>query len=239
MSGSGLLFVRSPLSYMLIKLEIRRCAFLRLRFWSPRRNFLMGGSPAGKTSISLMRRLHASPDDPATWREFVDRYGGQVYAWCRHYNLQEADAEDVTQEVLLQLARSMRNFEYDARRSFRAWLKTLTHRAWCDFLEKRRRVQEGSGDSQVLQRLEETAARDDLEKRLGEEYDRELLEAAIFEIRRRVAAHTWEAFRLLAFEGLSGVEVAERLKMNVGTVYVARSSVQKMLKEQLKELEGS
>ena len=199
----------------------------------------MGGSPAGKTSATLMRRLHAAPDDPTTWREFVERYGRQVFSWCRHYSLQEADAEDVTQEVLLELARSMRKFEYDASRSFRAWLKTLTHRAWCDFLEKRRRAHQGSGDSQVLQKLEETAARDDLEKRLAEEYDRELLEAATFEVRRRVAAHTWEAFRLLAFEGLSGVEVAERLKMNVGSVYVARSSVQKMLKEQLAALEGS
>ncbi|CAN5467964.1 sigma-70 family RNA polymerase sigma factor [soil metagenome] len=199
----------------------------------------MDGAPAGKTSATLMRRLRALPDDPATWREFTERYGRQVLAWCRHYNLQEADAEDVTQEVLLELARSMRKFEYDPSRSFRAWLKTLTHRAWCDFLEKRRRVQQGSGDSQVLFRLEETAARDDLEKRLAEEYDRELLDAAIFEIRRRVAPNTWEAFRLLAFEGLSGADVAQRLNMNVGNVYVARSSVQKMLKEQLKTLEGT
>ena len=199
----------------------------------------MGGWPAGKTSATLLRRIHAVPDDPDTWREFTERYGRQVLAWCRHYNLQEADAEDVTQEVLLQLARSMRKFEYDPSRSFRAWLKTLTHRAWCDFLEKRRRVQQGSGDSKVFARLEETEARDDLEKRLAEEYDRELLDTAIFEVRRRVAPNTWEAFRLLAFEGLSGAEVAERLKMNVGNVYVSRSGVQKMLKEQLKLLEES
>ena len=197
----------------------------------------MGGSPAGKTSATLLRRLHAFPDDPATWREFTERYGSQVLAWCRYYGLQEADAEDVTQDVLLELAKSMRKFEYDASRSFRAWLKTLTYRAWSDFLKKRRRVQQGSGDSQVLQQLEETAAREDLENRLAEEYDRELLEVAIFEIRRRIAPHTWEAFRLLAFEELPGAEVARRLNMKVGNVYVARSSVQKMLKEQLEKLE--
>jgi RNA polymerase sigma-70 factor (ECF subfamily) len=78
----------------------------------------------------------------------------------------------------------------------------------------------------------------DLARRLEEEYDRELLELAVFEVRRRVAPATWEAFRLLAFEDLSGAEVAARLGMNIGSVYVARSNVQKMLKECLSSLES-
>jgi RNA polymerase sigma-70 factor (ECF subfamily) len=199
----------------------------------------MSGPPAGKTSITLMRRMQARPDDPANWREFTERYGRQIYVWCQYYRLQPADAEDVTQNVLLELARVMRKFEYDPARSFRAWLKTLTHRAWCDFLERRSRSQPGAGGGQEIEKLAEIEARDELEKRLAEEYDRELLEAAIFEVRRRVAPNTWEAFRLLAFEGMSGAAVATQLGVNVGSVYVARSNVQKMLKEQIRLLESS
>jgi RNA polymerase sigma factor (sigma-70 family) len=198
----------------------------------------MSGLPAGKTSTTLMRRMSARPDDPANWRDFIERYGRQIYAWCVHFNLQPADAEDVTQEVLVELSRVMRKFEYDRSRSFRAWLKTLTRRAWCDFLARRKGGQRGTGDSQVLHLLEQIEAGDDLEKRLAEEYDRELLEAAIFEVRRRVSPQTWETFRLLAFEGLSGAEVAKQLGIKLGNVYVSRSNVQKMLKEQLKNLEG-
>ncbi|CAN5552998.1 sigma-70 family RNA polymerase sigma factor [soil metagenome] len=197
----------------------------------------MSGLPAGKTSITLMKRMQARPDDPGNWREFTERYGRQIYAWCQYYRLQSADAEDVTQNVLLELARVMRKFEYDPARSFRGWLKTLTHRAWCDFLERRNRTQPAAGGSHEIEKLADIEARDELEKRLAEEYDRELLEAAIFEVRRRVAPNTWEAFRLLAFEGLSGADVAMKLGVKVGSVYVARSNVQKLLKEQISLLE--
>jgi RNA polymerase sigma-70 factor (ECF subfamily) len=48
--------------------------------------------------------------------------------------------------------------------------------------------------------------------------------------------HTWEAFRLLAVEGLSGKEVAEQLGMNVGAAIVARSKVSRMIREELAKL---
>jgi DNA-directed RNA polymerase specialized sigma24 family protein len=48
-----------------------------------------------------------SPLDQAAWNEFVERYGRRIYGWCRQWGLQEADAEDVTQDVLLRLARKM------------------------------------------------------------------------------------------------------------------------------------
>ena len=197
----------------------------------------MGGLPAGKTSASLLGRLRASPDDPSAWRDFADRYGRQVFDWCRQFGIQDADAEDITQEVFLDLATAIRTFQYDPSRSFRAWLRTLTHRAWCNFLRRRNRLHLGIGSDAARNSIAEAEARDDLNRRLEEEYDRELLAAAVFEVRRRVAPHTWEAFHLLAFEGLPGAEVAARLGLTIGNVYVARSSVQKLLKAQIKKLE--
>src|SRR5262245_56482687 len=182
---------------------------------------LMAEGPYARTSITLLGRLQSNPDDKEAWSEFVRRYGRIIFRWCRHWNLQEADAEDVTQNVLLELARKMKTFTYDPSQSFRGWLNTLTHAAWCDFVDSRRRHAQGSGDTVVLLQLQEIAARDDLARRLEEEYDQELLELAVFEVRRRVAPATWEAFRLLAFEGLSGAEVAAQLGMSVGNVYVA------------------
>ena len=190
------------------------------------------------TPVTLLQRLrHGS--DPEAWPRFVELYTPLLYAWARQVGLADEGAADLVQDVFAQLLDKLPTFIYDPQRSFRAWLKTLTHRAWCEFLDRRRRTQTGSGDSQVLSRLEQVEARDELEKRLAEEYDRELLDAAIFEVRRRVAPKTWEAFRLLAFEGTSGAEVAEKLGMKIGAVYVSRSNVQKMLKEQLKLLEES
>jgi RNA polymerase sigma-70 factor (ECF subfamily) len=56
-------------------------------------------------------------------------------------------------------------------------------------------------------------------------------------VRLRVAPHTWEAFRLLALEGLPAAEVAARVSLQVAMVYVAKSKVQKMLREEIAKLE--
>jgi RNA polymerase sigma-70 factor (ECF subfamily) len=199
----------------------------------------MGSSFAGRTSASLLARLRQNGTDQAAWAEFVRRYSRPIFHWCRKWKLQEADAEDVTQTVLLKLAEQMRTFTYDPARSFRAYLKTLTHRAWCNFLESRRRPGAGSGDSAVRELLQAVAARDDLVEHLKEEFDRELLDEAMARVRQRVEAHTWEAFALTALEGLSGAGAAQRLDLKVATVFKAKSKVQKMLQEEIARLEGT
>jgi RNA polymerase sigma-70 factor (ECF subfamily) len=191
-----------------------------------------------RTSPSLLRRLREDAGDQRSWGEFVQRYAPRIYAWCRHWQLQESDAQDVTQEVLLRLVEKLRHFEYDSGRSFRAWLKTVTHHAWQDFLARRQRAGLGSGDTAVIERLQSLEARDDLERHLEEAFEREVLEEAMTRVQLRVAPHTWEAFRLLTFEGLSGPEVAPRLGMQVTMVYVARGKVQRMLREEIDKLEG-
>jgi RNA polymerase sigma-70 factor (ECF subfamily) len=197
----------------------------------------MDSSFAARTSTSLLVRLRQEATDQAAWAEFVRRYSGQIYRWCRAWHLQEADAQDVTQTVLLKLAEQLRTFTYDPSQSFRAYLKTLTHRAWCNFLDSRRRQAAGSGDTAVLELLQTIAARDDLVEHLKEEFDRELLDEAMERVRRRVEAHTWEAFHLTAVEGLSGTAVGERLGLKVATVFKAKSKVQKMLQEEVRRLE--
>jgi RNA polymerase sigma-70 factor (ECF subfamily) len=187
----------------------------------------------------LLGRLRRDPANEAAWGEFVDHYGAKIYEWCRSWRLQEADAQDVTQNVLLKLAEKMKEFTYDPARSFRAWLKTITHHAWSDFLRARQRPGLGSGDSHVADLLQNTEARADLDQRLEKEYDRELLEEAIVRVRLRVAPQTWQAFRLTALDGLSGAEAARQVPMQVAQVFVARRRVQKMLKEEIARLENA
>jgi RNA polymerase sigma-70 factor (ECF subfamily) len=189
------------------------------------------------TSPTLLGRLARSPTDQAAWEEFVDRYGPQIDGWCRRWGLQQADAQDVTQNVLVELARQMGEFHYDPRGSFRAWLKTVAHRTWCKFVEARRRPGLGSGDSAVAALLDSVAAADDLLGRLDEESERELLERAMARVRLRVQPHTWEAFCLLALEEKPGNEVAAQLGMKVAAVYVAKSNVRKMIEEELARLD--
>jgi RNA polymerase sigma-70 factor (ECF subfamily) len=190
-----------------------------------------------RTSASLLGRLRQETKDQEAWAEFVRRYGAQILRWCNKWNLQEADAQDVTQTVLVKLAEKMQTFQYDPSRSFRAYLKTLTNYALCDFLESRKRPGAGAGGSVALDVLETVEAREDLLERLKSAFDQELLEEAIERIQARVEPHTWEAFRLTAIEGLAGAVVGEQLNMKVATVFKARSKVQQMLQDEIRRLD--
>src|SRR5262249_35132192 len=150
----------------------------------------------------------AGAADPGAWREFVRLYGPLLMGWCRRWGLQDADADDVTQTVLLKLAGRLRTFEYDPTRRFRGYLRAVAQNAWGDLLSARRRAVPGSGDSAVEDALASAPARDDLAAWLEAAYDQELLDLASERVRARVEPQTWGAFRLTALEGRSGAEAA-------------------------------
>ena len=197
----------------------------------------MADAPLPTTNVTLLTQLRQDPSDQAGWDEFVERYGRHIYRWCRQWKLQDADAEDVTQNILVKLTQKLRSFAYDPSRSFRGWLKTVAHHAWRDFEDSRRHAQPAAGDSHAQDLMLTLEAREDMMLKLEKAFDLELLEAAKVRVRLRVAPHTWEAFRLMALEGLPVAEVAARVHLQVAMVYVAKSKVQKMLQEEIGKLE--
>jgi len=198
---------------------------------------VVGQAQDSGTRDTLLGRVGHAPNDPRAWGEFVRHYGPKIYAWCGALGLQDSDARDVTQNVLLNLAVRLRDFEYDPERSFRAWLKTLTRHAWYNFRKTQQRPGQGTGDSMTWDRLTNVAAREDLARRLDEAFDQELLREAVARVRLRVEPLTWEAFRLLAQENWSGADAARHLGMKVATVFVARSKVMRMLRDEVAKLD--
>jgi RNA polymerase sigma factor (sigma-70 family) len=195
----------------------------------------MSSSTDSQTSLTLMDRLRQHPKDAGAWDRFVRRYRPKIYGWCRERGLQEADAEDVAQDVIAILTRKMASFRYDPSRRFHAWLKTITRHALSDLMARRCRAV-GDGPTPILETIE---ARADLERRIDELFDRELLDLAIARVRARVAAPTWDAFCLTTFEGHSGAEAARLLGIPVASVFVSKHRVQKMLREEIARLEGA
>jgi RNA polymerase sigma-70 factor (ECF subfamily) len=196
-------------------------------------------SSESQTSTTLLARLRQVPADQAAWGEFTERYGRKIYGWCRQWNLQEADAQDVTQMVLLKLVEKMQTFVYDPSRSFRAWLRTVARHAWSDYWDGRAARAVASGGTNAAQMLSTVEAREDLMKRLEDEFDREVLDEAMSRVRQRVIPRTWRAFEMMAMEGRSGAETASALGMKVATVFVAKSKVNKLLQEERRKLEAS
>ena len=190
-----------------------------------------------KTRATLLGRLRSAPQDTEAWAEFVECYGGKVYDWCRAWGLQPADAQDVSQNVFLMLTSRLQHFQYEPTGCFRAWLKTVTHHAWQDYMRKWRRDRSGSGTDTSVAALLTLEAREDLSRRLMDAFDEDIYREAVARIRLRIEPRTWDAFQLLAIEGLSGAEAAHRLGMKVATVFVARSKVQHMLSAEIARLD--
>src|SRR6187200_1098961 len=110
------------------------------------------------TRASLLLRLR-DPQDEAAWAEFVRLYAPLIYGYAHKQGLQDADAADLTQEVLGRVARSAARLEYDpAKGTFRGWLFRVVRNELCDFGAARKRHRPGSGDTGVKRRLEEQPA---------------------------------------------------------------------------------
>jgi RNA polymerase sigma factor (sigma-70 family) len=187
------------------------------------------------TSMTLLERLQKDPGDPQAWKLFVERYQPRIQLWCLTWGLQASDAEDVAQEVLVKLFAAMSKFQYDPARSFRAWLKTVTKHAWCDFLAARKRDPgRNAGPLDII--ADSADAQSDLERRLEDAFDAELLDLAMHRVKNRVKPATWQAFHLTAVEGLSGADAAQRLEIPVAHVFVAKNRVQKMLHDEARIL---
>jgi len=197
----------------------------------------VAGDSASRTG-SVLLLLLSNPADPDCWEAFVARYGPKIFGWCRQRGLQEADAQDVTQEVLTKLLQKLRTFAYDPRKgSFRGWLKTVTHHAWSDYLESQQRDAAAGEDNAIRERLDSLEAREDLLTNLAETFDLEVLAEAQARVQLQVSPRDWKIFEALAMDGQPGPVVAKELGMNVSAVLMAKSRVQKKLREQIRRLE--
>jgi RNA polymerase sigma factor (sigma-70 family) len=202
-------------------------------------NHPMNSALGSRTSATLLEALRERSLDQAAWDRFVDRYGPRVYGWCRAWHLQEQDARDVTQDVLLKLVVRIKAFDYDPARSFRGWLKVVARHAWVDFLKSRKRAGRGDGDGQVQAMLQTVTAGEDLMERLGEVFDLELFDLAKARVQCQVEPESWRVFQLIDLQGQSNAEVAKACGKKITAVYQIRSRIRKQLRDELRKLEGT
>jgi RNA polymerase sigma-70 factor (ECF subfamily) len=195
-------------------------------------------TPSDATRPSLLVRIRDARDREA-WGQFVEIYAPLVYDLARRRGLQDADAADLTQEVLRAVSAAIGRLDYDPRRgTFRGWLFTVTRNAINTFLESRRRMPRGSGDSSVQDWLENQAGPDENEESAewDREYERRVLDYATERVRLAFEDATWQAFAQTAIEGKPVKEVAAGLGMSVGAVYIARSRVLGRIKDEVRRL---
>jgi RNA polymerase sigma-70 factor (ECF subfamily) len=183
------------------------------------------------TRASLLVRLR-DPHDEAAWTEFVELYAPLIYNYARKQGLQDADAVDVSQEVVSAVATAVGRLEYDpSRGSFRNWLFKVVSRKLSNWRRAQRHRPQGSGDTATHRLLEQCPAPQQAEAEWEGQWQRQLFAWACEQVRRDVTEATWQAFWRTAIEDQPGQKVAADLGMTVAAVYQARSRVRARLKE--------
>jgi RNA polymerase sigma-70 factor (ECF subfamily) len=190
------------------------------------------------TRATLLVRIRDANDTQA-WRQFSELYAPVVYGLFRRRGLQDADAADLTQEVLQAVAVGAERFEYDPQRgTFRGWLYRIARNKLNDFLAHQMRHPRGNGAKTTQDLINSLPAAEEEAAQWDREYEHRVFIWAAEHVRACVDESTWQAFWQTAVEGKSGRDVAEAVGLSVGAVYVAKSRVLARLKQQVEHIQA-
>ncbi len=190
------------------------------------------------TRASLLIRLR-NQDDNSAWTEFVQLYTPLLYSYALQRGLQEADAADIAQETSRQVFKNIDRLDYDpSRGTFRGWLLTIARNLIRQHANRRARTAVGTGDSQMHQVLDRIES-PETDEHWEQEYRSRLFHLAVQRIKPEFQIKTWNAFWMSSVEAIDVAEVAKKLAMTVGAIYIARSRVIKRLREEVASMEAS
>lgn len=192
-----------------------------------------------ETRASLILRLQDS-DDIAAWDEFAAIYTPVLFRVALKRGFQRADAENLVQEVLLAVARSISPWlERADRGRFRPWLLRIARNASYDLFTARATRQLGKDGEEGERILAELPDRNSLTSALDLEHEREVFLWAANQVRSSVADRTWQAFWLTQIDGMAPEQASEKLGMRVANIYIARCRIMARIKELVTHFEGA
>lgn len=179
------------------------------------------------TRPSLLLRVRDAADDDA-WRSFDEQYRGLVLGYGRRLGLQPADAEDVRQQVMLDLARALRAFSYEPRMGrFRDYLGCVVRNAIARHLRRAGRVEQAL-ETAVAEDLDD----DSLERsdaHWEEEWMHHHLRRALDTVGEQSEAKSVRVFERL-LEGASVAEVAHEFESTSEAVHKVKQRMRERLR---------
>ncbi len=202
-------------------------------------------SPATKegrllaTRHSLVERL-TDLGDQRKWQEFFETYWRLIYGVARKGGLTDAEAQDVVQETVITVAKNITKYERAAG-SFKGWLLHITRWRITDQFRKRapadkpRRAREDSGRATAT--IDRVPDGFDLNAAWEEEWQRNLLAAALERVKRQVDAKHYQIFDCVVLKQWPVTKVAAELRVSVAQVYLVRHRVSGLVKRAVAAVE--
>lgn len=177
-------------------------------------------------------------DDMDAWREFVEAYTPLIVSFVMKRGFQEADAADLTQDVMQKVAYAITRFDYDPQRgTFRSWLYRITRNALADHVEAIQRQVQATGDDRNQELLMLVGGDNELEQHWDREHAAYMMRWAMRKLRTDFTYSTIAAFERTVLQEEKVADVAIDLGISVGAVYIAKSRALVRLREIMQEIE--
>ena len=196
-------------------------------------------SGSQRTSASLLARLHQW-DDASAWDEFHRRYRKLILGLARGGGLSPEEAEEVTQDVLREIAERIATFESDpARGRFRGWLMNLTRWRIADKRRRRPRhtcqpLPEDNPDAPSA--VETIPAPDDTLEREEREWQQHLLDLALDRLAATTNPKQLQAFQLYKLQQWPAEQVTRAMGLTKEHLHVIAHRFTRRLKDEVERL---
>ena len=182
------------------------------------------------TQKSLLEKVRSG--DEVSWAEFYRRYAPVIRYVGGLYRFNDAECDDLVQNVMLKFFNSAKQFVYREHEvKFRTYFATVIRAQAVDYIRKNLRPEPPPAEEAV----------DPFADEFMDRWRRTVLDEALDELRRRVDASTYQAFEMYALQHRKASEVAAVLGVSKAQLYLAKSRCLRMLREivgRCNELDG-
>jgi RNA polymerase sigma factor (sigma-70 family) len=194
------------------------------------------------TRQSLLSRLK-NWDDHESWRSFFETYWRLIYKAAIKAGLNDAEAQDVVQETIVIVWKKMPTFRYDSNKgSFKGWLLRLTGWRISDQFRKRmpiadppaNRPDDGNDEAECQDLT--PSVRNDLEEIWEQEWERNLVGAAMERVKKKVDPKHFQIFELHIVQGCSIAQISQKFNLNSARVYLIKHRVGNLVKKEITQL---
>jgi RNA polymerase sigma factor (sigma-70 family) len=192
------------------------------------------------TRQSLLNRLK-TVENQESWQEFFETYWSLIYSVATRSGLNDSEAQDVVQETVICVVRSMPEFQYDPKiGSFKAWLRKLTRWRVLDHVRKRNSAPAPFAnfgvDQPVMLEIPDDSDQS-FDANWDDEWRKAILDMAVKKTKARVDEKQFQIFELCAVQGWPVEKVATTLKISAARVYVSKHRVGKVFEQELKSID--
>jgi RNA polymerase sigma-70 factor, ECF subfamily len=184
----------------------------------------------GSTRKSLL--IRARNGDEGAWEDLCVVYRPLIVGWLHRHAVPSYDIDDLVQEILLKLVRSLPSFKHSGRPgAFRSWLRTIARNNCRDYWKSpsRRAAAPADAAALALEQLEDPDS--PLNRAWDVEHDRYVLRCLMDLMKLEFEPATMRAFLRVTLEGATSAQAAAEAGISLDAIYASRSRILRRLRE--------